>query len=216
MSDTELRQDVIDELEFDPRFDGAHIGVAVDRGVVTLTGHVASFAERTAAVAAARRVRGVRAIADDIEVRFAQEPKTADDQIAKRAVDILAWDVHIPRGAIEVLVENGWVTLTGVVNWRYQKAAAETDIHKLSGVRGVSNRITIRPLVDSTDLKDRIEAALRRYAEVEAGTLRVTVVGGNRVILEGKVDNWRERMAIEDAAWSAPGVVDVDDRLTIG
>lgn len=216
MSDTELRQDVIDELEFDPRFDGAHIGVAVDRGVVTLTGHVASFAERTAAVAAARRVRGVRAIADDIEVRFAQQPKTADDQIAKRAVDILAWDVHIPRGAIEVLVENGWVTLTGVVNWRYQKAAAEADIHKLSGVRGVSNRITIRPLVDSTDLKDRIEAALRRYAEVEAGTLRVTVVGGNRVILEGKVDNWRERMAIEDAAWSAPGVVDVDDRLTIG
>jgi len=216
MSDSELRQDVIDELEFDPRFDAAHIGVAVDRGVVTLTGHVASFAERNAVVAAVRRLRGVRAIADDVEVRFATEPKTADDQIAKRAADILAWDVHVPRGAIDVVVENGWVTLTGVVNWRYQRAAAEADIHKLSGVRGVSNRITIRPVVDAMDLKGKIEAALRRCAEVEAGALRVIVVGGNRVILEGRVGNWRERMAIEDAAWSAPGVTDVDDRLTIG
>lgn len=216
MSDSDLRQDVIDELEFDPRFDAAHIGVAVERGVVTLTGHVASFAERSAVVAAVRRLRGVRAIADDIEVRSAQDPKTADDQIAKRAADILAWDVHVPRDAIDVVVENGLVTLTGVVNWRYQKAAAEADIHKLSGVRGVSNRITIRPSIDPADLKDKIEAALRRYAEVEAGALRVTVVGGNRVILEGRVDNWRERMAIEDAAWSAPGVMDVDDRLTIG
>jgi hyperosmotically inducible protein len=216
MTDLRLRQDVIDELAFDPRFDGAHIGVAVDRGVVTLTGYVGSYAERAAAVDAARRVRGIRAIADDIEIRLPFQPKTADDQIAKRAADILAWDVHIPRNAIEVVVEDGFVTLTGVVHWRYQKAAAEADIYKLSGVRGVSNRITIRPTVDTMNLKDKIEAALKRYAEVEAGAIRVTVEGGNRVILEGRVDNWRERMAVEDAAWSAPGVIDVDDRLTIG
>lgn len=216
MSDSQLRQDIIDELEFDPRFDAAHIGVAVDRGVVTLTGHVASFAERAAVVAAVRRLRGARAIADDIEVRLASQPKTADDQIAKRAADILAWDVHVPRNAVEVLVEDGWVTLTGTVNWRYQKVAAEADIHKLSGVRGVSNQIVIRPMVDSADLKDKIEAALKRCAAIEAGDLRVTVQGGNRVILEGQVGNWRERMAVEDAAWSAAGVMDVDDRLTIG
>jgi hyperosmotically inducible protein len=216
MTDSRLRQNVIDELAFDPRFSGEHIGVAVERNVVTLTGHVNSYAEKIAAVAAAHRVRDVHAIADEIEIRYPFQPKTEDDQIARRAADILNWDVHVPKNAIDVLVQDGWVTLSGAVNWKFEKMAAEADICKLSGVRGVSNRIVIRPLVDTANLKGKIEAALKRHAAIEADSIRVSVQNGNTVVLEGMVDNWRERMAVEDAAWSAPGVADVDDRLTIG
>lgn len=215
MTDAMLRQRVIDEIEFEPRVEGQHIAVMAERGVVTLTGHVASIAERMYAVEAARRVRGVRAIADDIEVRLPTAPKTADDQIARRAADILDWDIHVPPRAIGVVVENGWVTLSGTVNWKFQRSAAEADIHKLTGVRGVSNHVQVRPGIDAANLKERIEAALKRRAEVEAGGVRVSIEGGNRVVLEGSVDSFRERLAAEDAAWSAPGVADVDDRLTV-
>jgi osmotically-inducible protein OsmY len=216
MADSQLRQDIIDELEFDPSFNGEHIGVVVDKNVVTLTGHVNSYAEKLAAIAAARRVKGVHAIAESIEVRDTYQNKTADDQIAKRASDILNWDVLVPTNAVDVLVQDGWVTLSGNVNWYYEKISAEDDVRKLSGVRGVTNKIAIRPPVDSANVKSKIESALKRHAEVEANAIRVTVQNGNKVVLEGKVDNWDERRAVENAAWSAPGVASVEDRLTIG
>ena len=215
MTDSQLRQDIIDELEFDPSFSGEHIGVAVDKNVVTLTGHVNSYAEELAAIAAARRVKGVHAIAENIEVRYAYQDKTADDQIAKRASDILNWDILVPNGAIDVLVQDGWVTLSGNVVWYYQKTAAADDVRKLPGVRGVTNKIIIRPSLDSSNVKSKIESALKRYAEVEAKGIRVSVQNGDKVVLEGKVHNWDERRAVEDAAWSGAGVASVEDRLTI-
>jgi osmotically-inducible protein OsmY len=216
MSELQLRQDVLDELEFEPSINAAHIGVAAENGVVTLSGHVSTYAEKTTAVAAARRVRGVRAIADEIEVRYPSGKKTADDEIAKRAVDILGWDTMIPSGAIQVTVRDGSLILTGKVDWYYQKKAAEDAVRKLSGVRGVINNIEIKPHVKAEDVKRKIEDALKRHAEVEAKAIRVTVTANDKVLLEGKVDNWDERFAVENAAWSAPGVRSVEDRLAIG
>ena len=215
MTDSQLRQHIIDEFEFDPSFDAAHIGVAVDKNVVSLTGHVNSYAEKVAAIAAARRVKGVHAIAENIEVRYPFQHKTADDQIAKRASDILNWDILVPKGAIDVLVQDGWVTLSGNVDWYYQRTAAEEDVRKLSGVCGVTNKIAVQPRLDSANVKSKIEAALKRHTELEAKAIRVTVKNGNTVVLEGKVDNWDERRAVENAAWSAAGVASVEDRLTI-
>ena len=216
MADSQLRQDIIDELEFDPSFNGEHIGVVVDKNVVTLTGHVNSYAEKLAAIAAVHRIKGVHAIAESIEVRYPYQNKTADDQIAKRASDIINWDVHIPSSAVDVLVQDvGWVTLSGTVDWYYQRRAAEDDVRKLSGVRGVTNKIAIKPRVDSSNVKSTIESALKRHAEVEAKAIRVTVQNGNKVVLEGRVDNWDERRKVENAAWSTPGVASVEDRLTI-
>lgn len=214
MTDSQLRQDIIDEFEFDPTFNGEHIGVAVEKNVVSLTGHVASYAQKVAAIAAARRVKGVHAIAENIEVRYPFQAKIADDQIAKRAMDILKWDELVPE-TIDVLVQDGWVTLSGAVNWNYQKTAAEDDVRKLSGVHGVTNNITIKPRVEASNIKTKIELALKRHAEVEANAIRVSVQNGNKVILDGKVDNWDERRAVENAAWSAPGVAFVEDHLTI-
>jgi len=215
MTDAQLRQDIIDELEFDPSFCGEHVGVAVDDGVVTLGGHVDSYAEKLAAIAATRRVKGVHAIAENIEVHLPYEKKTSDDQLAKRAYDILSWDVLIPRNAVEVLVHDGWLTLSGSVNWNFEKTSAEEDVRKLSGVRGITNMITIKPHIDSGNVKSKIESALKRHADVEANAISVRVQSGNRVVLEGTVDTWAERRAVEDAAWSVPGVAAVEDRLTI-
>ena len=216
MSETFLRQIILEELEYDPSLDATNIGVAVEKGIVTLTGHVTSFAEKQAAITAVRRVNGVRAIAEEIEVRYPYEKKIADDQLAKRAVDILDWDNVVPARAIQVLVRNGWVTLIGDVDWHFQKQSAEDDIRKLSGVRGIINNIAIKPRVQATDVKKKIEDALRRRLEGEVKGIRITVQDGSRVILEGFVDNWNERQAIETAAWSAPGVKVVDDRLSVG
>ena len=213
MSELQLRQDVVDELEYEPSVDAAHIGVAVDKGVVTLTGHVASYAEKQAAIAAVRRVKGVRAIAEEIEVRYALDKKTSDDEIAQRAIDILGWDMMVPSDSIQVMVHNGWVTLTGNVDWHYQKKQAEEDVRKLSGVRGVTNTIEIKPSVQAEDVKRKIEEALKRHAEIEASAIRVTVRERNKVLLEGKVGSWDERNAVENAAWSAPGVKSVEDRM---
>jgi hyperosmotically inducible protein len=216
MSETFLRQIILEELEYEPSPDATHIGVAVENGVVTLTGHVASFAEKQAAITAVRRVNGVRAIAEEIEVRYPYERKIADDEVAKRAVDIPGWDSVIPDRAIQVLVRNGWVTLTGDVDWYFQKQSAEDDIRKLSGVRGVANNIAIKPRAYATDVKKKIEDALRRRLEGEVKGIRITVQDGNKVLLEGFVDNWNERQVVELAAWSAPGVKAVDDRLSVG
>lgn len=213
MSDLQLRQDVVDELEYEPSVDAAHIGISVDKGVVTLTGHVASYAEKQVAIIAVRRVKGVRAIAEEIEVRYPSHKKTSDDEIAKRAIDILSWDTMVPGGSIQVMVRDGWVTLTGSVDWHYQKKQAEEDIRKLSGVRGVINNIEIEPNAQAEDVKRKIEQALKRHAEIEANAIQVTVPERNKVVLEGKVGSWDQRHAVENAAWSAPGVKSVEDRM---
>lgn len=215
MSDIALRQDIIDELEFEPRVNAAHIGVVVDKGVVTLSGYVSSYAEKLAAEKAVKRVRGVHAIAEEIEVRFPSDKKTADDEIASRAVSILRWSSVVPPNSVMIKVQDGRVNLSGQVDWQFQRSAAEAEIRRLSGVVGVMNSITIKPHVKPVDIKRKIEAALRRHAEIEAEGIRVTVEDGGRVGLEGLVHDWREREAIKDAAWSAPGVVRVDDRLRL-
>jgi osmotically-inducible protein OsmY len=214
MSDVSLRQNVLDELEFDPSVDAAKIGVVVDKGVVTLTGHVGSYAEKVAAERIVQRVIGVRGIAEEIEVRYPSEKKDNDDEIAGRAAKILDWDATIPPDKVKVKVEKGWVTLNGEVEWQYQRVAAEMAVRKLSGVLGVTNIIAVRPRVDAANVKHRIEEALKRNAELEAGGIRVAVAGG-KVTLEGKVRAWHERGVAERAAWAAPGVNAVEDRLIV-
>jgi osmotically-inducible protein OsmY len=216
MGELQLQQDVADELEYEPSVNAAHIGVTAEAGVVTLSGHVGSYAEKLAAIAAARRVRGVQAIADEIAVRYAGDKKTSDDEIAKRAVDVLGWDTMVPSGSIQVMVRDGWVTLSGAVDWCYQRKAAEYDVRRLSGVHGVINNIEITPHATAYDVQGKIEGALKRHAEVEAKAIRVTVHDNDRVLLEGKVGSWNERYAVENAAWSAAGVKSVDDRITVG
>ena len=213
MNDKTLRQDVIDELNWDPSIDSANIGVAVDNGVVTLTGHVANYAQKFAAEKAAQRVKGVKALAQDIEVRYAGVQAHADDQIAARAVSVLDWDVIVPN-AVKVKVSQGWITLSGEVDWEYQRRTAEADMRKLAGVKGVSNTITIKARVLPSDVSTKIHDALRRYADLEASGVRISIDAG-KVKLEGKVHSWRERNAIEQAAWAAPGVKAVDDRVMI-
>jgi len=215
MGDKQLRQDILDELEYEPSLCATNIGVAVEDGVVTLTGHVASSAERLAAERAVRRVGGVRAIAEEIEVRLPTESKTADDEIAKRAAHILHWDTRVPDDLIQITVRAGRVTLAGDVEWQYQRQAAENDIHRLSGVIHVNNQITLKPHVQVSDVQKRIVQALKRSAEIEAEDIRVSVREGT-VVLEGKVHDLAERDAVEDAAWSAPGVRNVEDHLAIG
>jgi len=215
MDDKTLRQFIIDELDFEPSIDAANIGVAVEKGVVTLTGHVANYVEKLAAERAVKRVKGVKAIAQEIEVRFSNQPKRSDDEIAQRALDILTWSVQVPADSIQVKVEKGWITLTGAVEWQYQKQAAESAVRHLSGILRVSNMIEIEPHVAAADVHRKIMDSLKRNAEVEADSIRVVVDNG-KVILEGKVKAWYERNLAERAAWSAPGVKAVEDRLSIG
>jgi osmotically-inducible protein OsmY len=216
MNDKELRNNVIDELEFEPSVDASNIGVAVENGIVTLSGHVPSYWQKSAAERAVWRVKGVKAIAEEIEVRFSTDKKRADDQIAQRAVDILEWDGSVPDGAVRVKVQNGWVYLEGEVDWQFQRRAAEADVRKLSGVLGVTNNISLKQTVQAPDVRKRIEEALKRHAEVEASNISIHVLGNGAVQLEGKVDNRGERRAVEHAVWSAPGVRTVDDRISIG
>ncbi len=214
MNDKELRQLVIDELEYEPSVDAADIGVAAEKGVVTLSGHVADYVQKMAAERAAWRVKGVRGIAQKIEVRLPGDKKWNDDEIAQRALNILAWNTLIPRDCVRVRVSDGWITLSGGVNWNYQRQAAENEVRKLSGVKGVTNDITLSSVVQASDVKRRIQDALKRHAEVEADAVHVDVRSDGTVRIDGRVDNWSEMQAVEHAVWSAPGVQRVDDHLT--
>jgi len=215
MGDKQLRQNVLDELEFEPSVDAAHIGVAVDDGVVTLSGHVSSYFEKLAAEQAVRKIKGVRAIAQEIEVRYPSDKKTADDEIAKRALSVIEWHAMIPQGAVKVTVQKGLVILAGEVSWQYQKKTAEDAVRKLSGITGVINNISLKPTASVSDVKKKIEGALARHAHIEADAIRVNVRDGSKVMIEGKVESWEQREAGEDAVWSVAGVQSVDDRLTI-
>ena len=214
MNDSDLRQLVIDELEFEPAIDASNIGVAAKDGVVTLSGFVSSYAEKMTAERAVRRVKGVHAIAQEIEIRYSTDKKINDDEIALRCVNIINWDTTLPDDKIKVKVERGWVTLSGEVPWHFQRMAAESGVRIISGVTGITNLISIKAHVQASDIKKRIEEALKRSAEVEANSIRV-VVTDSSVRLEGKVHDWREREIVEKAAWSVPGVMTVDDRMTV-
>lgn len=216
MNDKQLRQNVMDELDFEPSIDAADIGVAVESGVVTLTGHVPNYAQKLAAERAVWRVKGVKAIAEEIQVRFPGDKKQNDDEIAQRALNIIAWNTFIPRDSVRVKVQNGYVTLTGQVDWNYQREAAAADVRNLGGVIGVTNDISLKPVVQTVDVKQRITDALMRHAEIEASHVQVSVHDGGTVNLEGEVDTWDEREAVVRAAWSAPGVRAVTEHLRIG
>jgi osmotically-inducible protein OsmY len=215
MNDIHLRQNILDELEFEPSIDAADIGVTADNGIVTLTGHVRTYAEKEAAERVVRRVKGVRGIAAEIEVRLFGPKETDDDDIARRAVRMLDWNVSVPKDSVQVRVLKGWVTLRGEVEWQYQKNAAYDAVRALGGVVGVSNMVELAPRLSAVDVKKRIEEAFQRDAEVEAEAIRIDVQG-RKVTLSGKVKTWSERRAAERAAWSAPGISTLEDHLTVG
>ncbi len=212
-TDSQLQRDVIAELAWEPSVDHADIGVAVNDGVVTLSGYVKSYPEKMAAEKATRRVLGVKAIAEEIKVRFASDPKTADHEIAKRIVDMFAWNVSIPD-ELSVKVEHGWVTLSGTVDWFYQSNEARKVAGRVTGVVGVSNLIEVKKLPAPSDVKELITAAFKRQANLDAASVTVITEGGT-VKLGGKVRAWNERGIAERAAWAAPGVTRVEDNIVV-
>lgn len=212
-NDIRIRADVVDELDFEPSVDSAAIGVAVKDGVVTLSGYVPTYTQKITAEKCAQRVKGVKAVAIDIEVRLVGDAKRSDAEIAERAVNILRWSTSV-SDKVKVVVDNGWVKLNGDVEYYYQKQAAERAIRQLSGVIGVSNLITIKPGVRPSDVKERISKAFQRNAELESAGINVDVAGST-VTLSGRVKAWNERKLAEDAAWAIPGVTSVHDNITI-
>lgn len=214
MTDEMLKQSVLDELAWVPNFNEAHVGVTARDGVVTLTGHVASFAEKFEAERAVGRVAGVKAIAQELEIRYFENSGHGDEQIAKQAADVLAWDLLVPKNQVKVKIDKGWATLIGEVDWFYQKNSAESDLRKLYGVLGITNQITIKPNVQAFDVKNKIAAALKRNTELEAEKIVVTVDGG-KVTLTGEVDSYFERTLAENTVWSAPGVTQVNDFIKV-
>ncbi|MDQ1439696.1 MAG: hypothetical protein QOK43_3325 [Acidimicrobiaceae bacterium] len=211
-SDMELRRDVEQQLEWEPSIDGRRIGVTVVDGIVTLTGVVGSYSEKWKAERVVERLAGVRGIANDIVVEPTAERNDTD--IAKAAVDALKWNVLVPSDRIKVKVENGWVRLTGEVNWDYQRRAAERAVRDLPGVKGITNLIAVVPGVAPEQVKKKIEEALTREALLDAKGIEVDV-SGSTVTLRGTVRSWAERREAEMAAWSAPGVSEVRNQISV-
>lgn len=212
--DSELKKAVLDELGWEPSVNAAHIGVTANAGVVTLTGHVENFAHKINAEKAASRVKGVKAVAEEIEVRLPSEIKRGDEDIAAAAVERLSWNSTIPSDAVQVKVSKGWVTLTGTVAWHFEKDAAEYDIRTLSGVIGVSNEILVRPTVNASNVKDEIEHALHRSWYYDPNTITVSASGG-KITLTGKVSTWNARRLAGSTAWSAPGAISVENDIRV-
>jgi osmotically-inducible protein OsmY len=214
MTDSELKVHVQGALDWEPSVDASDIGVSVDEGVITLRGNVASYAEKVAAERAVLHVYGVKAVANDLAVHLGNLFERTDTEIAHAAVAALKWNAMVPKDKISVTVANGWLTLTGAVDWQYQRDAAFRTVRDLTGVKGVTNSVTVKSHVKSTDVRDKIEAAFKRSAEIDARRVNVMALGG-KVILSGNVHSWFERQEAERAAWAAPGVTQVEDRLTI-
>jgi VCBS repeat-containing protein len=212
-TDRELQLDVLDELRWEPGVDATEIGATVKDGVVTLTGTVDSFAEKWAAEAAVKRLSGVKALAVDLEVKLPGESQRTDADIARAAENALQWDISVPDG-IKVTAEKGYLTLEGQVDWEYQRDSAKRAVQYLTGVIGVDNQITVKPRVAPTGIKEKIEAAFKRDAILDAQQIHVQTDGG-KVTLTGCVGSWAERDEAENAAWAAPGVNEVNDLITV-
>jgi len=209
-----LQQDVIAELSYEPSIDATSIGVVAKDGVITLSGTVPAYPDKRGAEHAAERVRGVKAVADEMTVDLPLLHKRNDQEIALAAVNALSWQVTVPEDAIKIRVEDGWLTLDGAVEQNFQRNAANDAVRQLIGVLGVNNLIVLKPVIDASDLKAKIKEAFRRVAELDAASIGLGVVG-NQVELTGKVRSWAERNEAERVAWSAPGVLKVDNNLKI-
>jgi osmotically-inducible protein OsmY len=214
-SNMELQMDVLQELKFEPSIDAAGIGVTAKDGIVSLTGYVKSYADEYTAVHAAERVSGVKAVTDELKVDLPSFHVRNDEDIARAAINALQWDVWVPHDRIKVKVADGWVTLDGEVDFKYQQNAAENAVRNLTGVRGLTSLIAIKkPAVMPSEVKANIDYALRRAAEIDAEQITVKVVD-DKVILKGNVSSWAERSEAERVAWSTPGVRTVEDDLVI-
>jgi len=213
-SDPELKNDVLAELKYEPSVRVEDIGVLVKDGTVTLNGYASSYGEKWDAVRAAKRVAGVNAIADDIEVKLLDSRRRTDGDIAAAAANQINWSTTIPTGTVEVTVREGWITLEGEVEWWYQKDAAEDAVRYLAGVKGLTNLITIKPKVAPAGIATAIKSAFERSAVLDANRIQVET-SGNKVTLRGKVRNHAERDEAERAAWGAPGVWSVDNKLKV-
>jgi osmotically-inducible protein OsmY len=213
-SDSEIERDVREELKWDPNLDAEDIAISVKDGVVTLAGFTKSYSDRLEAEHAAKRVAGVHAVANDIEVRLPSIDQRPDPEIARDAIANLKAQLPASHDRIKLIVKDGWLTLEGAVEWQYQKTTAENAVRHVRGVKGVTNVISVKPKVEPTDIKRKILDAFKRNAEVDAN--RITIeTNGSEVILKGTVRSWIEREEAERVAWSAPGVTFVDDRIVV-
>jgi osmotically-inducible protein OsmY len=215
MGDRDVHQEVLDQLEFVPGVEKLDLQVSVRDGIVTLSGHVTSYGQKMAVERAARRAKGVRAVAQELEVRLPEAAMIPDDEIARRAVNVLKWNSMLPCDAVQVSVSSGWITLSGEVEWQYQRSAAEDAVRPLPGVIAVINKLTVKPHVRVKDVKQKIGEALKQSAEAEANRINVFVSDDGTVVLDGKVRDSQEHTAVRNAAWSAPGVEHVLDHLTV-
>jgi len=213
-SDSDLKKAVLDELSWEASVNAAHIGVTANAGIVTLSGHVENYAQKVAAERATSRVKGVKAMAEEIEVKLPYDIKRGDDNIAAAAVDRLGWNSTIPDDAVQVRVEKGWVTLTGTVSWHFEKEAAERDLRTLSGVIGVSNQIVVKPTISASHVKSDIEHALHRSWYYDPNTISVSAEGG-KIKLTGTVTTWNARQLAGSTAWSAPGATSVENDIAV-
>ncbi|EGF89947.1 putative phospholipid-binding domain protein [Asticcacaulis biprosthecium C19] len=211
--DTDLKQNVLDELNWTPNVNGAHIGVTAHDGVVTLTGHVESYSEKHDAEHAVRRVKGAKAIANEIEIKLANSAKRDDEDIARAALNVLSWDGNVPTDAIKVAVSKGWVTLSGQVEWYFQKEAAAQDIRRLMGVIGVSNEATVKPKVNTAAIAENIAFALDR-SWFDTKRIKVKADGG-KVTLTGAVETWSDWQEASEVAWAAEGATSVENKIVI-